>query len=121
MHGLAKGSLSGEQQKFSSNGVYHNVHDASKSSGSGSGRIAAGQWKKVERQSVDRPPAATYGHTSDLYQPRTSDDLAAFKKRLGLTVRIDERNNDFAFVITFGGKNEERQQLYSAVSVLGVP
>jgi len=69
-------------------------------------------------------PAARYGHTADLYEPASAEMVESFKTLLrpaDQTVDQSKQPVDSMFMIVFGGKNAQSQQMFNDINFLGVP
>ena len=69
-------------------------------------------------------PAARYGHTADLYEPASAEMVESFKTLLrpaDQTVDQSKQPEDSMFMIVFGGKNAQTEQMFNDINFLGVP
>ena len=69
-------------------------------------------------------PAARYGHTADLYEPASAEMVESFKTLLRPADQTEDQSKqpvDSMFMIVFGGKNAQSQQMFNDINFLGVP
>jgi len=84
------------------------------------------------KSDTDFAPTKRYGHTALLYEPATKETLSNLKSNLRLadirqrtsTEQADaqsEGEGDTAYMVVFGGKNAEFDNLFNDIYFLGIP